>query len=285
MHLHDYDTSNRHHATLVASERITPDASPEEVRELVLDLDAKMDLEVGQSVGVLVPGDVDFGPREHFRLYSVADLPEQNGQGRPRIKLCVKRVSYVDDYNGERYDGRASNYLCDLKQGDEITVTGPYGVPYEVPDDDHANLILIGMGTGIAPFRAFVKKLYAERPNFQGAVWLFHGARSGLEMLYQNDEKNDFAQYYDKDTFKAFEALSPRPHWEDPIAWDDTIAERGAELWGMMGDPRTRVYIAGQSRLEGKIDEIFEKVVGDKEKWARRKAELKAGKRWLELYY
>lgn len=284
MHLSDYDTSNRHHATLVSSERITAE-SIDEVRELVFDVDGPLEVEVGQSVGVLVPGDVDFGPKEHFRLYSIADIPEVNGDGKPRIKLCVKRVSYVDEYNGERYDGRASHYLCDLKQGDEITVTGPYGVAFELPDSKHANLVLIGMGTGIAPFRAFIKKLYAEMSDFEGSVWLFHGAKSGLEMLYMNEEKNDFAQYYDKDTFKAFEALSPRPHWEDPIAWDNAIAERGHELWNMMGDPQTYVYIAGQSGLEGKLDKVFTEIVGDRDKFERRKAELKAGRRWVELYY
>ena len=53
----------------------------------------------------------------------------------------------------------------------------------------------------------------------------------------------------------------------------------------MMGDPQTYVYIAGQSGLEGKLDKVFTEIVGDRDKFERRKAELKAGRRWVELYY
>ena len=50
---------------------------------------------------------------------------------------------------------------------------------------------------------------------------LFYGAQSGLEMLYMNDKQNDFVNYYDEDTFKAFAAVSPRPHMDDPIPLDE----------------------------------------------------------------
>jgi len=285
MHLHDYDTSIRHQALLVSTDRVSAPGLLDEVRELVFDVHSDLSAEVGQSLGVLVPGDVDFGPKEHLRLYSISDVPESRDAGLTRFKICVKRVNYIDAYSGERYEGRASNYLCDLKVGDSVEMSGPFGLPYELPMDDEANLILIAMGTGIAPFRAFVKKLYKERPGFKGEVRLFHGARSGLEMLYMNEEQDDFAQYYDKETFEAFKALSPRPHWEDPIAWDHALGERGAELWRMMGEAHTRVYIAGQGSLEGTIDKVFSTIVGDPEKWSLRKAELKAGRRWTELYY
>ena len=132
---------------------------------------------------------------------------------------------------------------------------------------------------------ALVKQLYKERPDFKGAVRLFHGARSGLEMIYQNDELDDFSQYYDKETFRAFKALSPRPHWEDPIAWDNALEERGAEVWSLMNDARTYVYIAGQERLGEALDKVFRKIVGDDELWERRKAEMVAGRRWAELLY
>ncbi len=285
-HLENYDTRQRFEATVVSSERITSDEADIEVRELTLDLDEPdFELELGQSVGVLAPGTQEFGQKHHFRLYSVADLPERGSDGLPRIKIVVRRVSYVDKYSGEEYPGVASNYLCDLRPGDQITMSGPYGLAFEVPDETDANLILIGTGTGIAPFRAFVKHLYKNVPEWRGTVTLFYGARSGLELLYMNDQRDDFAQYYDLETFQAFKALSPRPAWAAPIDWEGTLAQRGQWLWEMLGQPNTYVYVAGLEKLRGELDEAFTQIAGSEEKWTRRKAELVAGGRWVELLY
>lgn len=285
-HLAEYDTEPRFDATVVSTARLTPEDSLEEVRELVLDV--KRDdfpYSVGQSIGVLVPGTEAFGHEHHFRLYSVADLPEWSESNTPLIKICVRRCFYIDDYSGEEYPGIASNYLCDLHPGDHLTIAGPFGLAFEIPDEADADLILIGMGTGIAPFRAFVRQLYRGPDEFSGRVWLFYGARSGLELLYMNDEKDDFAQYYDRETFECFRALSPRPHWSDPIAWDRAIAQRGAELWRMLGAPKTYVYVAGLEEVRDVLDSVFATLAGSAEKWARRKAELIAGGRWVELLY
>ncbi len=138
-HLEEYDTQQRFQATVVSSERITAEGAPE-VREITLDLDRDaFDLQLGQSVGVLAPGDEAFGQEHHFRLYSVADLPERGEGGLPRIKIAVRRCSYVDKYSGESYPGIASNYLCDRVPGDTITMSGPYGLAFEVPEEMDAN--------------------------------------------------------------------------------------------------------------------------------------------------
>jgi ferredoxin--NADP+ reductase len=285
-HLDDYDTEQRFQAMVVSSEKITPEASGIEVRELTLDVqNPDFALELGQNVGVLSPGNKEFGQEHHFRLYSVADLPERGRSGLLRIKIVVRRVSYVDNYSGEEYPGRSSNYLCDLVAGDSITMSGPYGLAFEVPEEMDANLILIGTGTGIAPFRAFVKHIYKNVPAWKGTITLFYGAQSGLELLYMNDERDDFTQYYDDETFRAFKALSPRPAWAAPIDWEGALAERGEELWKLLGEPNTYVYVAGLEKMRGELDAAFAQIAGSESKWARRSAELKAGGRWVELLY
>jgi len=285
-HLEDYDTEQRFQAIVVQSERITPEASDVEVRELTVDIQQPdFELQLGQSVGVLSPGTKEFGQEYHFRLYSVADLPERGGSGLPRIKIAVRRVSYVDQYSGEEYPGVSSNYLCDLTAGDTVTMAGPYGLAFEVPEEMDANLILIGTGTGIAPFRAFVKHLHENVPQWKGTITLFHGARSGLELLYMNDERDDFSQYYDSDTFEAFKALSPRPKWTGNIDWEGALAQRGEKLWSLLGQPNTYVYVAGLEKMRGELDNAFSEIAGSEQKWARRRAELTAGGRWVELLY
>ena len=285
-HLEDYDTEQPFQATVVSSERITSEESGIEVRELTLDVQKPdFEFQLGQSVGVLAPGNADFGQKHHFRLYSVADLPERGAAGLPRIKIVVRRTSYVDKYSGEEYPGVASNYLCNLTPGDRITMSGPYGLAFEVPEEMDANLILIGTSTGIAPFRAFVKHLYRNVPEWKGTITLFYGATSGLELLYMNDKNDDFAQYYDDETFEAFKALSPRPAWAAPIDWEGALAQRGEKLWALLEQPHTYVYVAGLEKMRGELDKAFREIAGSDKKWERRKAELVAGRRWVEVLY
>jgi ferredoxin--NADP+ reductase len=233
----------------------------------------------------LIQGDPKFGQKYHLRLYSIADVPQATTDGGLQIRLCVRRCNYIDDFSGEEFRGLASNFLCDLRPGDSVTLTGPYGPAFQLPKEPDATLILIGAGTGIAPFRALVKQLYQREPKFQGRVWLFFGARTGLELLYMNDIKNDFAQYYDKATFEAFAALSRRPHWSDLIDWSDVFEPRSDMLWKMLRDPLTYVYVAGVKAIRDELEAEFIHIAKSAENWAQRKAELQAGHRWTELLY
>ncbi len=286
MKLDDYSKDRQYEATILATERITPDDADVEIRELILEVDRPdFSFAAGQSIGVITPGPHDLGHDIHFRLYSVADTPSRSDSGKPRITIAVRRVDYIDDYSGERYEGISSNYLCDQRQGDKISITGPYGYAFEVPEDKDANLILIGAGTGIAPFRAFVKHIYHDVKDWRGKVRLFYGAATGLELFYMNEYRDDFEQYYDEDTFEAFSALSPRPNWADPIAWDYCLEERSGEILEMLDDPGTHVYVAGLENVRSELDEVFARLVGSEERWQRRRAELVAGGRWTELLY
>ena len=258
MRLEDYPKEPRYTATVLKTEPITEEGAEVEVRELVMEVDKPgFSFEVGQSIGVLVEGEPAFGKPLHHRLYTVADTPETQPDDRPEITIVVRRCSYIDEYSGEEYIGVNSNFLCDRKPGDEVTITGPFGIPWTVPEDKHANLVLIGMGTGIAPFRAFVKHIHRNVPEWRGKIWLLMGAQSGLELLYMNKQRDDFTNYYDEDTFEAFKALSPRPEWADPIAWDYAIEDRAEEIADLLGQESTYVYVAGQKRIRDSLDALF----------------------------
>ncbi len=286
MRLEDYPTDPRFNATVLKTERITDEGADVEVRELVLEVDRQdFNFDIGQSIGVLVEGPKEFGGSVHHRLYTVADTPGQTGEGKPEITIVVRRCNYIDDYSGEEFEGVNSNYLCDRSPGDTISITGPFGLAFQVPDDKSANLLLIGLGTGIAPFRAFLKHIYQEVGDWKGKVRLLYGARSGLEMLYMNDKRDDFTLYYDEDTFEAIQALSPRPNWADPIAWDYAIEDRSEEILSMLEDESTYVYVAGLVPIRDALDRVFADMLGSPESWAKKKAELAEAGRWVELLY
>ena len=270
-------------ATLVRSQRITPESSPEEVRHMVFRTsDPSFSCSTGQSIRVMAPG--QFGNKYHTRLYTIAD-PDREQEEGTEFSLCVRRCSYIDDFSGEEYRGVASNYLCDLRPGQSIQFAGPVGLPFPVPENRKAGLLMIGMGTGIAPFRAFIRHIYENLGGWKGKVRLFYGARTGLEMLYMNQENDDLANYYDQKTFKAFQAVSPRPHFEAPVALDKAIEQNGAEVWSMIKSADTHVFVAGAKQMLTQVEKALAGIAGSEQEWVRKKAELVAGGRWHEVLY
>jgi ferredoxin--NADP+ reductase len=284
--LEDYPTKPRYAATVLSSERITDAAADVEVRELVLEVDEhEFDFEIGQCIGVLSEGPREFGGSVHHRLYSVADTPAPQHPGKPEITIVVRRCNYIDDYSGEQFDGISSNYICNRTRGDRLMITGPFGMPFNVPDDRSANLLLIGLGTGIAPFRGLLKRIYREQGGWEGKVRLLYGAHSSLELLYMNTTRDDVAAYFGEPSFAALMALSPRPGWADPIAWNDAVTERVDEIRAMICDETTYVYVSGLSQIRDPLDEMFANMCGSAATWAKQKAEIVAQRRWVELLY
>lgn len=287
MYLSEYDITNPVTATLVASERITPPNWEAEVRHLVLELPpgAELDFVEGQSIGVLAPGPHAFGNAHHLRLYSIASSRKGEGGKANAFSICVRRCFYLDEISGEQYPGVASNFLCDAQPGAPVQVTGPYGAHFSVPADASANMLMVGVGTGIAPFRAFVRHIYEERGGWKGKVRLYYGAKSGMELLYRNEHNRDMALYYDDASFKAFEAVSPRPAFDHPPALDNLLLENREEIWELVDDPKTYVFVAGLENAKKKFDKAMASISGSEAAWQARRADLVASGRYSELIY
>ena len=285
MLLKEYDTALQMKASVVSSTRITPENSDTELRHINLAVDSKdFSYQVGQSIGVLVPGPHEYHQKEYLRLYSIAGDSTAD-DGKPVISLCVKRCFYIDEFNGQRYDGKASNYLCDLKVGAAVTLAGPYNLAFALPKEKDANLLMIGLGTGIAPFRAFIKHIYSELGGWEGDVRLYHGAMKGIELAYMNDQNADLKYYYDEETFKAFQAVSPRAHADVPVDLEGAIAQNADEVWTMLQDPKTYVYVSGLKKIREQLDEALVKIVGSPAKYEQQKAKMVDEGRWAELIF
>lgn len=272
-------------ATVLASSRITPE-NTDEVRQLVLHVEEpSFYFPEGQNIGVLVPGPHPFGSKAHHRYYTIADARKPADRDGVDLELLVRRCFYIDDVSGEQYPGIASNYLCNAAVGDRITLTGPYRSPFRIPADKTSNLLMVGTGTGIAPFRAFLRRIYAEQGDWQGQVRLYYGAKTGMDLLYMNDVNNDLANYYDRQTFQAIQALRPNILGDEADALHSGLDQRAADIWALLQDPKTYVYLAGTRKIAKTFDAVMAGAAGSEEAWQQAKQGLIEGKRWSELTY
>src|SRR6266436_6753179 len=109
---------------------------------------------------------------EITRAYSIASPPGEDN----RLALCLNRVQ----------DGFMSNFLCDMKGGEEISCQGPFGdFTLRPPLRD---TIFIATGTGIAPYRSMLHWLLADPARHQNKqFWLLFGSREEKDIYYHDE--------------------------------------------------------------------------------------------------
>lgn len=105
-----------------------------EVCHVVFEHEGKLPYAEGQSIGIIADGEDEKGNPHKLRLYSIASsAPGDYGDGKT-ISLCVKRLIYENE-KGEEVKGVCSNYICDLKEGTDVKITGPVGQALLLPKD------------------------------------------------------------------------------------------------------------------------------------------------------
>ncbi len=209
---------------------------------------------VGQSFGVVPPGQQENGKPHAVRLYSIA-CPSWGEDGKGNVvSTTPKRLidehapqKKTDDPNDHSlFLGVASNFLCDCNVGDEVMVTGPSGKRFLLPADHNAHdYLFIATGTGIAPFRGMVMELF-DHPDgpTTSQVRLVMGTPYTTDLLYHDE----FMRYAEKhDNFKYDWAISRerRPDGSRGLYVDRLIAETWDHYHDMLTSPRTLVYICG----------------------------------------
>lgn len=272
-------------AVVSESTRITPE-STDEVRQITLQVeDPAFRYKEGQIIGVVIPGPHPYGRGNFVRRYSIANEYPDHVDETLELSILVRRCFYIDEVNGEEYPGIASNYLCDRKPGDKLALTGPYSAPFKIPSDQSDNLLMISMGTGIAPFRAFIRKIYKQHGGWQGKVQLFYGATSGMDLLYMNDINSDISNYYDEETFQAFNGLAERPLAKEEEGLERSLGENAEEIWSLMQQSDSYVYLAGLQKVYDVFCNEMEKMAGSKEAWTKLSEQMQRQGRLSTLLY
>ncbi len=171
------------------------------------------------------------------RSYSISSGFEANPD---EVHLTVAAVRY--EAFGREHVGAASSYLVDrVTEGDQVAV---YLVPnsrFRLPQDPAARTIMIGPGTGVAPFRAFVEE--RAESGASGENWLFFGARNfSSDFLYQLE----WHRHLKQGNLQRMDVAFSRDQ-ASKIYVQDRIRDKGSEVSRWI-DEGAHVYVCGDAK-------------------------------------
>ncbi|WBA57960.1 NADPH-dependent assimilatory sulfite reductase flavoprotein subunit [Providencia sp. 21OH12SH02B-Prov] len=170
------------------------------------------------------------------RLYSIAS---SQAETEDEVHVTVGVVRY--DIDGRARTGGASGFLADrLKEGDEVRIFIEHNDNFRLPADTSKPVIMIGPGTGIAPFRAFMQQRDNEQAT--GKNWLFFGNPHFVEdFLYQVEW-----QRYVKDGLLTNISLAWSRDQAQKVYVQDKLREQGEEVWRWIEDG-AHIYVCGDA--------------------------------------
>ncbi|GKY97853.1 hypothetical protein MPSEU_000743200 [Mayamaea pseudoterrestris] len=279
-------------ATVLGRVKLIENEAPGDIQHVVLQLPEGMHYVEGQSLSVIPPGKTMDGKPHKPRLYSIASTRYGDLLDGTTVSLCVRRAEYFDPVTGLADPDRAgvcSNFLCDLHPGDQVKVAGPVGKTMLLPEDSTKDIIMVATGTGIAPFRAFLHRLFMEntvaRHMFSAKAWLVLGVPVTAGLLYSDELK--VMQENAHGRLEVTYAISREMHKEygGKLYVQDVLAQRADELLHRL-DAGAIIYFCGLKGMMPGILEALEQVAVERGiDWSARMKELKANHQWhVEVY-
>ena len=280
--------------TVTENYSLLKDGAIGRVQHITFDLaggDPQLKYIEGQSIGIIPEGEDANGKPHKLRLYSIASTRHGDNLEGNTVSLCVRQLEYKNDA-GEQIYGVCSTYLCDIEPGTKVKITGPVGKEMLLPDDEDANIIMLATGTGIAPMRTYLRRMFEPREQeangwkFRGKAWLFMGAPKTANLLYDEDFLHYEKEY--PDNFRYTKAISREQQNAKGgrMYIQDRVLEHAEEIFAMIEDPKTHVYMCGLRGMEPGIDEAMTAAAAAKGlDWAELRPQLKKADRWhVETY-
>ena len=170
------------------------------------------------------------------RLYSISSSPAAHPE---EVHLTVAAVRYQS--HGRKRKGVASTYIADVaKPGTQVKIYTHTNKNFRLPENPDTPIIMVGPGTGIAPFRAFVEHRAALEQK--GKSWLFFGdQRYMFDFLYQTEWQEHLANGALTKLDVAFSRDQP-----EKIYVQHRMIERGAELYQWIKEG-AHIYVCGDA--------------------------------------
>ena len=279
--------------TVLDNYSLLADGAIGRVNHITFDLaggDPQLHYVEGQSIGIIPDGSDANGKPHKLRLYSIASTRHGDNMADHTVSLCVRQLEYEKE--GATIYGVCSTFLCDIEPGAQVKITGPVGKEMLLPADEEANVIMLATGTGIAPMRTYLRRMFepTEREangwNFRGKAWLFMGVPKTANLLYEDDFNRYEAEY--PDNFRYTKAISREQQNAKGgrMYIQDRVLEHAEEIFAMIEDPKTHVYMCGLRGMEPGIDEAMTAAAAAKGlDWSELRPQLKKAERWhVETY-
>jgi len=279
---------------VVSTKRIVGPKATGETCHIIIDHEGNFPYWEGQSWGVIPPGTRAKDGKPHsVRLYSIASTRYGDDMTGKTGSLCVRRATYwceelkADD---DSKKGICSNFLCDTQPGDEVMMTGPAGKVMLLPEEDpKTDYIMVATGTGIAPYRGFIRRLFNEDTPaaevYKGQAWLFLGVANSEALLY-DDEWQPIKEKF-PENFRLDYALSREQENKKggKMYIQDKVEEYSDEIFTKL-ENGAHMYFCGLKGMMPGIQDMLKEVCATKgiefEPWLKT---LKEKKQWhVEVY-
>ncbi|MEU0623888.1 bifunctional nitrate reductase/sulfite reductase flavoprotein subunit alpha [Streptomyces rubiginosohelvolus] len=178
------------------------------------------------------------------RLYSIASSPLEDPH---RMRLTVSVIRYESALGGMR-KGVASTFLADAEPGSPVPVFVQRNDRFRPPADPATPMIMVGPGTGVAPFLGFLEERRAL--GHSGANWLFFGEQHRATDFYYREELDTMSR---SGTLTRLDTAFSRDQ-RAKVYVQDRMREHGAQLWSWLRDG-AHLYVCGDaSRMAKDVD-------------------------------
>lgn len=286
-----YKPKNPFVGTVISNDSLLKEGAIGRVNHIIMDLSGG-DLRYmeGQSIGIIPGGVADNGKPHKIRLYSIASTRHGDNLAGNTVSLCVRQLQYEKE--GDLVNGVCSTFLCDVVPGAPVNITGPVGKEMLLPEDEDANIIMLATGTGIAPMRAYLRRMFdpgerAKNPGyaFRGKAWLFMGVPTTANLLYEEEFQSYLTAY--PENFRYTKAISREQKNREGgrMYIQHRVAEYADEIFSLINLDSTHLYMCGLRGMEPGIDEAMTVAASSGPGWKTLRPQLKKAGRWhVETY-
>ena len=187
------------------------------------------------------------------RLYSIAS---SQAEVESEVHVTVGVVRY--EIEGRARAGGASSFLADrVEEEGEVRVFIEHNDNFRLPSNPQTPVIMIGPGTGIAPFRAFMQQRAAD--GAEGKNWLFFGNPHFTEdFLYQVE----WQRYVKEGVLSRIDLAWSRDQ-KEKVYVQDKLRQQGAELWRWINDG-AHIYVCGDAnRMAKDVEQALLEVIAE----------------------